>query len=299
VWEGFLERILPDVDVRSFVQRLFGYALLGEVREHVMPIFTGTGANGKGTLRDTVMTMFGDYALEVDPEILMATHNPRHLTFLMELRGRRLVFCSETEKGRRFAESMMKRLVGGDPIQANRMREDPITFLPSHLLIMCTNHLPKVSGDDPAVWRRLLVVPFDVVIPAPERDGRLPARLREADVQAAVFAWVFEGHRQYLLQGLNPPKAVVARTDSYHGESDLVGRFLAETVEAARGSSVPGAAVFEAYRAWHREETSREDAPPLARKEFVQDLAQRGWSASKSHGVMIYRGMKLIGPDVD
>lgn len=88
-WSAFLARVLPDPEVRAFVQRLFGYAMLGEVREHVMPIFTGTGANGKGTLRDAVMAAFGDYAIEVDPAILMESQHERHGAFKMRLRGSR------------------------------------------------------------------------------------------------------------------------------------------------------------------------------------------------------------------
>ncbi|MGW6879269.1 hypothetical protein ACWGEU_03230 [Streptomyces goshikiensis] len=91
-WQGFLGRILPDEEVRSFVQRLFGYAMLGKVTEHVMPIFTGTGANGKGTLRDALMSAFGDYAIEVDPSILMESKHERHGAFKMRLRGARLAF---------------------------------------------------------------------------------------------------------------------------------------------------------------------------------------------------------------
>src|SRR5262249_37921765 len=153
--------------------------------------FTGTGANGKGTLRDALMAAVGDYGREVDPEILMESHNVRHGTFKMQLRGRRLVFCSETDRSRRFAEAAMKRAVGGDPIEANLMHPDPIPFDPSHTLVMLTNHLPRVSGDDEAVWRRIMVVPFDVVIPEGERDPELPRRLR---AQApAVLAWALEG----------------------------------------------------------------------------------------------------------
>ncbi|WP_234336632.1 DNA primase family protein, partial [Streptomyces graminis] len=186
-FEQFIERILPDPDVRAFVQRFFGYAMLGKVTEHVMPIFTGTGANGKGTLRDAVMSAMGDYAIEVDPAILMESKHERHGAFKMRLRGARMVFCSETEQGKRFAESTMKRLTGGDPIEANLMHKNPITFDPSHALVMLTNHLPAVSGDDPAVWRRILVVPFDVVIPPEDRDGGLPDRLKKA--APAVLAW--------------------------------------------------------------------------------------------------------------
>src|SRR5581483_1079301 len=227
-WEAFLKRILPAPEVRAFVQRLFGYAMLGEVREHVMPIFTGTGANGKGTLRDALMSAFGDYAIEVDPALLMESKHERHGAFKMRLRGARLAFCSETEKGRRFAEATMKRLVGGDPIEANYMHKNPITFDPSHTLIMLTNHLPKVSGDDPAVWRRILVVPFDVVIPEAERDGELPDRLRLASSE--ILAWTIEGWRDYQEQGLNPPEAVRVRTQAYQAASDAMARFLDECV---------------------------------------------------------------------
>ena len=292
VWDAFLERILPDADVRAFVQRLIGYSLLGEVREHVMPIFTGEGANGKGTLRDAIMAALGDYALEVDPELLMSTANPRHLTFLMELRGRRLVFCSETEKGRRFAESTMKRLVGGDPIQANRMRMDPITFQPSHTLVMCTNHLPQVSGDDPAVWRRILVVPFDVVIPPEERDGRLPARLGEPDVSAAVLAWAYRGYAAYRDGGLAAPPQVLARTEAYQADSDLTGRFLEECTERSGAARSTLKELGEAYQAWFRGEAGRDDVP-LSNRELSKELTRRGWESVKSNGQAVFRGLHL------
>lgn len=296
LWEKFVERILPDPEVREFVQRLLGYALLGEVREHVMPIWTGSGRNGKGTMRDAVKAAFGDYALEVDPELLMTTHNPRHLTFLMELRGRRLVFCSETEKGRAFAESTMKRLVGGDPIQANKMRQDPITFDPSHTLVMCTNHLPKVSGDDPAVWARILVVPFDVVIPPEEQDGRLPRRLQEPDVQRAVLAWVYEGYRMYAVEGLNPPPVVKARTASYQQDSDMLGRFISDCLTPDPMSKVASRDVWERYGSWFRDNASKDDTP-VSKIELGRELSKRGLNSYKVGGVPHWKGVTLRAPE--
>ena len=296
VWETFLGQILPDEAVRAFVQRLFGYSLLGEVREHVMPIFTGEGANGKSTLRDAVLHAMGNYALEVDPELLMQSHNPRHLTFLMELMGRRLVFCSETEKGRAFGESMMKRLVDGSPIQANRMRQDPITFLPSHTLIMMTNFLPKVSGDDPAVWRRILVVPFDVVIPPAERDVRLSGKLREPDVSAAVLAWMYRGLQDYMEQGLNPPAIVQGRTAAYRAESDVTGRFIGEALTADPMARTPFKDIWEAYVMWFRGEAGKDDQP-LSKRELGMELGKRGFMSGKSDGRMVYRGVAVTQPE--
>jgi putative DNA primase/helicase len=194
----------------------------------------------------------------------------------------------------------MKRLVGGEPIQANRMKRDPVTFNPSHTLIMSTNHLPQVSGDDPAVWRRLLVVPFEVVIPEAERDPYLPTKLMEADVQRAVLAWVYAGYREYVRGGLRPPDVVRARTTSYRGDYDHLGRFLEECVSLGGAGRVTAKVLHAAYSEWMRVEFPKE--PVEGSREFGKDLVKRGLAPIKSSGVMIYRGMHLImddGTDTD
>ena len=295
-WEAFLERILPDEDVRAFVQRLFGYAMLGKVTEHVMPIFTGTGANGKGTLRDALMAAFGDYAIEVDPQILMESKHERHGAFKMRLRGARLVFCSETEKGRKFAEATMKRLVGGDQIEANLMHKNPITFDPSHTLVMLTNHLPAVSGDDPAVWRRILIVPFDVVIPEEERDGELPGRLKAAS--SAVLAWAYRGWRDYQEQGLNPPKAVRVRTEQYRADSDALGRFLSERTQQNQHGYVKSRELFTAWTNWCHDSGMRaEDIGTEVT--FAASMKARGFEKKRSSGGQLYRGVMLMAAQQD
>ncbi|MFI1376889.1 phage/plasmid primase, P4 family [Streptomyces longwoodensis] len=290
-WATFLERILPDEDVRAFVQRLFGYAMLGKQTEHVMPIFTGTGANGKGTLRDALMAAFGDYAIEVDPALLMESKHERHGAFKMRLRGARLAFCSETEKGRKFAEATMKRLVGGDQIEANLMHKNPITFDPSHTLVMLTNHLPAVSGDDPAVWRRILVVPFDVVIPEEERDGELPGRLKAAS--SVVLSWAHQGWLAYQEQGLNPPKAVRVRTEQYRADSDTLGRFLAERTLENQHGYVKSRDLFTAWSNWCHDSGMRAEEIG-SEVTFAASMKARGFEKKRSSSGQLYRGLMLM-----
>ncbi|WP_432169724.1 DNA primase family protein [Streptomyces sp. 1222.5] len=295
-WEKFLERILPDADVRAFVQRLFGYAMLGKQTEHVMPIFTGTGANGKGTIRDALMAAFGDYAIEVDPALLMESKHERHGAFKMRLRGARLAFCSETEKGRKFAEATMKRLVGGDPIEANYMHKNPITFDPSHTLVMLTNHLPAVSGDDPAVWRRILVVPFDVVIPEDERDGGLPERLKQA--APAVLAWAYTGWLDYQEQGLNPPEAVRVRTEQYRADSDALGRFLSERTIDNRHGIVRARELYSAWSSWCHDSGMKPDEVG-SEVAFAASMKARGFEKAKRNIGAVWLGLMLLGETED
>ncbi|MFF0704982.1 phage/plasmid primase, P4 family [Streptomyces tendae] len=286
-WDKFLCRVLPDADVRAFLQRVFGYAMLGEVREEVLLILTGTGANGKTTLADALAEAFGDYAIEIDPAMLMESKHERHGAFKMRLKGARLAFSSETEKGRRFAEATVKRLTDKTPIEANLMHKNPIQFAPSHLLVMLTNHLPQISGDDPAIWRRVKVVPFDVVIPEGERDPGLAGRLRAA--APAVLAWAYQGWLEYQRIGLAPPEAVKARTDAYRDSSDALGRFLADMTERAERGRTKARELFTAWALWARQNGEE----PGTEIGFAESMKARGFEKKKSAGTMTYPGMIL------
>lgn len=295
VWDDFILRILPDKDVRDFVQRLLGQSLLGQVLDQHLPIFTGTGANGKGTLKDAVMYALGEYAVEIDPRILMAAKYEQHPTEMMEFKGRRLMFSSETERGHRLAEAKMKRLTGGDHIQGRYMGKDYVSFKPSHTLILLTNHLPEVSGDDAAIWRRVLVVPFDVVIPEAERDPSLPHRLELA--APAVMAWLVEGYREYLKWGLKPPDAVRLRTDAYRKDSDVLGRFIAEECLVGPGYTGKASILYDRYTRWADNEGLRKDQV-MSSVIFARSLAERGYTKKrhKTQG-QIYSGIGVLVED--
>lgn len=201
VFTRFIERILPNPEVREFMQRLLGYSLLGEVREHVLPIWIGDGANGKGVLRDIVRHVIGDYGIEVDTSILMPGR--RHPTEWMDLLGVRFAACGEAGRGSRLSESALGRAIGGGPIQARRMRQATVEFAPSHTIMMLANHVPKVPS---RLQRCVLVVPFDTTIPAKERDPGLKDKLRAEAPD--VMSWLWQGWLSYREQGLNPPAAV-------------------------------------------------------------------------------------------
>jgi putative DNA primase/helicase len=273
-WDAFLARVLPDGDVREFVQRLVGLGLLGEVREHKLPILTGVGANGKSVFDKAIRYSLGDYACTAEPDLFMHREGA-HPTGEMDLRGVRWVVVSECEKGRRLAEATMKRLTGGDTIRARRMRQDFVEFTPSHTPLLITNHLPKVSGDDPAIWRRLRVVPFDVVIPEAEQDCELDARLQlEAD---GILAWAVAGYRNYLKHGLDEPASVRKATDTYHRESDAVARFIDERcLTASPALKATTGQLFESWEVWRQ----TDGAEPMSSKAFGLALGRLGFPAA-------------------
>lgn len=278
VFDTFLARIQPDPDMRAFLARQLGSSLLGVVREHVLFIWHGTGANGKGTLRDAILNALGDYAVEVPAELLLVSRNTNLAPERMRLKGARVAFCSEIGNGAKLDEPTMKKLTGGDPVNAKMLYRNPIQFDPSHTLFMLTNHLPQVRGDDPATWRRIVAVPFDTVIPAEERNGMLPEALKA--VPDAVLAWMWRGWLDYQRQGLNPPPSVLAATRKYQLDSDLLARFLADDEAVLLGhGSVGSAVLYRAFVDWCKAEG---EEIGMSNKAFTEAMEGRGYTKKRT-----------------
>jgi len=282
-WQAFLARILPDEDVRGFLQRYVGLSLSGRVLEHVLAILTGTGRNGKGVFYGGISAALGDYATTAEPDLFMHRENA-HPTGEMDLLGVRWVVVSESDQGRRLAEATVKRLTGGDRIRARRMRQDFIEFPPSHTPALVTNHLPKVSGDDPALWARLRVVPFDVVIPKAEQDSHLGEKLElEAD---AILTWAVQGWADYGQQGLAEPDAVLKATEAYQTDADAVGRFLTDCCILNPHMWVSVVDLFDRWARWSAEDGTE----PIGKRTFGDAIDKRGWYLSGGRWVLAFAG---------
>ncbi|WP_238329896.1 phage/plasmid primase, P4 family [Kytococcus schroeteri] len=292
-WGRFLARVLPDDAEREYLQRVVGQALYGRVREHLFPVLIGEGANGKSTAYDALNHALGDYAAVIDPSLLMASDKGHRNAGpeLMELMGARLVVGSETEEGRKLDEPTMKRLTGGDALTARRLYREPVTWKPSHQLVYVTNHLPTVKGNDPAVWRRLRVVPFGVVVPPEERDPELPSRLEVAAEE--VLAWAVAGWHDYRQGGMREPDSVVRATDDYRNDSDAVGRFVAERCYAAPGATATTRELYTAWQPW----AHSEGAEPLSEKAFGAELDRLGFDAKRTKRGMTRNGIGLYAED--
>lgn len=288
----FLERVQPHQEMREFLARLLGHTLTGQVLEHLMAILYGTGANGKTTLVEIVRKVLGDYAATTDPGLLI-DRGEAHPTGIADLFGLRLAITYETDAGRRLAEGTIKRLTGGDRVKARRMREDFWEFDPTHSITMVTNHRPIVTGDDEGIWRRLRLIPFNVVIPDGEQDGKLPERLElEAD---GVLAWLVAGYRQYLERGLAEPDSVRQATSQYRRDSDALGRFLNEHCVLNETIRVRSSALFSAWCQW----CAAENLEAGTQTEFSTRLTDRGYDKTKTGGRMVWQGIGLPAPGRD
>ncbi|GAB2747750.1 phage/plasmid primase, P4 family [Terrabacter koreensis] len=293
VWDAFLASVLPDADERAYLQRVVGQAAYGRVREHLFPVLIGTGANGKGTAYGAMTNALGDYATVINPDMLMVRDRggiggPEMMTLL----GARLVIGSETEEGRKLDEATMKRLTGGDELTARRLYREPVTWQPTHQLLYVTNALPIVKGNDPAVWRRVRVVPFDVVVAPEDRDPGLPERLAlHAD---AVLSWIVAGYLDYEDNGgMREPASVLRATGAYQADSDAVARFIAERCLVSPVATCPTRDLYAAWQRW----ALRDGAEPMSEKAFAKELDRLGHEVRRTKSDRRRIGLGLLADD--
>lgn len=293
-WSRFVAEILPDEDVRAFVQRLMGVAAYGRVIEHVLAVMWGRGRNGKSTFIEAVLHALGDYGLQADSKLLLSGANERHSTERADLQGRRFAVCMETAKGSRLDAPMAKMLTGGDTITARRMRKDNISFEPSHTVALITNYKPMISGDDDALWKRVVLIPFTERFLGTEADKNLLDTLKAE--AAAVITWMVEGWQQYRQTGLAPPESVLAATSAYRDESDALGQFIAQRCHLATSAYArqqPGDGSQVLYQAWtswcHYNGES-----PGSNKELTEQLIDRGWQKAKTNTGAKWLGVTLL-----
>jgi len=288
-WLEFLDEVFAgDTELVGYVQRLLGYSLLGTVKEHVLPVCWGRGANGKSTLFETVQEVLGDYAAPADPNLLMAKRTDAHPTGIADLQGIRFVTCQETGQHRSLDEAGVKNMTGGTMRKARKMYGDFFSYAPSDTIWLATNHLPTIRNTDQGIWRRLKLIPFTVDIPPERQDPDLKDTLTEEE-GGPILAWLVDGCIAYLRNQLGEAKAVRDATETYRADSDLIGQFLTERCEMDADGTARGSDLFAEYAIWAGQAHVR----TLDKNSFAREIAERGFEKKRTEGGIVYLGLRV------
>jgi putative DNA primase/helicase len=240
-WAQFMAEVFPDPEMCAFMRRLLGYIVFGHRNEHIFPIFTGDGGNGKSVMVEALGWAMGEYASTAPAELLLWSKNDRHSEEKMVLFGRRLVAASELPEGRRLNEALVKQITGSANMSARELYSKRITFTRTWVPTLDTNHMPLINGTEDAIWDRVLKIPFEQRFRGTDREEKgLVAKLQ--DDPDAVISWCGEGWRDYRENGgLRLPEAVKAATAQYREGQDTLGAFIAEALQ----SSIPSEPLSE------------------------------------------------------
>lgn len=272
-WIRFLMEIFrKNMRLIKFIQRYVGMTLTGDITEQILLIFSGPGSNGKSVLVDTIVELLGDFATIAAPDLLVSGVNDRHPTEIADLAGRRLVVASETDEGRRLRIAFVKSATGDKRQKARRMREDFWSFDREYKVILSTNNLPRIREETHAIWRRIRVVPFNVIFDEKDQDKELLWTLRNE--WSGILAWAVRGCLEWQRGGLRFPPAVTDATQAYRQQEDLIEQFLMDccTLGSAPSIAVTRKAIRKAYQKWARDVDER---ATLGRNAFYERLRMR------------------------
>lgn len=287
IWDRFLAEVVPDEQVRAYLQRAVGYSMTADTREQCLFILEGGGANGKSVFLETVAALLGEYATHTDPTTFMEGRGRGVRSDLARLRGARFLVGSEIERGSRFAEVMVKQMTGGDKIVASFLYKNEFEFRPTFKVWLGANALPEILGTDHAIWRRIRRVPFPIKIERP--DKTLAAKLR--DELPGILNWAVAGCLTWQRDGLGVPESVRTATQDYRRSQDTVRLFLEEACLLSDDARVTPTVLRGAYEAF----CGRQGLHPVEPRAFVVSLEGHGLRQRKSGATRSWRGITVGG----
>ncbi|MCV2870648.1 phage/plasmid primase, P4 family [Defluviimonas sp. WL0002] len=308
-FDAFMEEIQPIAEQRRFLQRWFGLSMTA-IQIQQFAFFYGMGANGKSVLVDLIMRILGTYGAGAKIESLTGANRRGGgdaTPDLMLLVGARGVKASEPEEGTRFQEALIKELTGGEKFLARALHADFIEFTPHFKLTISGNHRPEIHGGDDGIWRRVMLVDFPVQIPAERRRPKAEMDEMLWRERAGIFRWMVEGLLDYLEGGLQVPAAVLAATQEYREDSDLLGAFLERccVVTGEHADMLPARDLVQAFNFWLEDQGKGSWRPTTVSKRLADKarrwkspVTQRSFEPHKA-STMSYRGIRfndIFGP---
>lgn len=288
MWVEFLRTVTEgDSSRMDFLQQVVGMALFGKVYEEGIVLAYGGGRNGKSTLFNSLISVLGDYAGTLDISVLTTDRQNRGAA-LATLRGKRLVVAGELEEGKWLSVSTLKQISSTDPMTIEEKYRAPETVIPSHTLVLYTNHLPSVGSTDEGTWRRLHPLEFKARI-----NGGIPnyaAKLVE-EAGPSILTWAIQGATNFAGNGyrLQVPDTVAEMMEEYREREDWLSNFLAEYCIPEPGARTPAGELYQLYREW-----AKNNGDHVHRNvDFNAAMEERGFHRVIRHNKRFWEGLQI------
>lgn len=238
-----------DTALMNYVQEIVGLSAIGKVYFEALIIAYGEGRNGKSTFWNTVSRVLGTYSGNMSADTLTVGCKRNVKPELAEAKGKRLLIAAELEEGMRLNTSNVKQLCSTDEIYAEKKYKDPFSYVPSHTLVLYTNHLPRVGAIDQGTWRRLIVIPFNAKITG-NADIKNFADYLYEKAGGAILKWIMEGAKRVIEKGyhIEQPQVVTDAIERYKDNNDWLAHFLTECCEVGKPYTAKSGEVYTAYR---------------------------------------------------
>lgn len=250
-WDKYIQTVWPDEGIRAWALRVMSIAFTGYA-DAALPVLYGPERTGKSSFVSLLVDLLGTYAHAADPRLLSGAENA-HASVIYALKGKRLSFIDEGPRKGHLATERLKQLTGGAALTGNAMRTNPVTFHPTHTLVMTSNDEPQIT--DPALRARIRALPCDADKKAVKmaRESLTPDiwRVEAPGVLAFMIqeaaAWLAE---RYTGSNEAAPLELRMAMDEIAAEQDPTRHWLEDcTVPDDVGTK--SRKLYEAFCEWH------------------------------------------------
>lgn len=229
-FERFLNTIYEsNQDTIDYVLRFLGYCLTAETTEQKFLLMGGMGKNGKSQLLAVMQYILGDYYYYTNSSVFVVDDSERRLAMAQSVNSR-LLFSGEFND-KRFDESFIKSITGGEKVSARLHHKEPFTYIPTFKLAMTSNNEPKVSGTDYGFYRRCDYLDHTYRITEKERKDYYGLELFNLE-SSGIFNVIHQkGYTSWAKNKLGTCKVVTDATERYKQANDILFDFFEEYIE--------------------------------------------------------------------
>ena len=296
-WENQLDRtFLGNTETIDYAQLSLGESIFGRVENEKLSIAYGGGRNGKSTVFNSCAAILGSYAGTISADVLTAGSRRNPKPEIAELKGKRFLIAGELEEGVRLSTSIVKQLCSTDRIKGEKKYKDPFDFIPTHSIVLYTNHLPKVSAMDDGIWRRLVVIPFNAKFEGKNDIKNYTQHLIEHS-GGYILKWLIEGAKLAYEKDfdIEKPSEVQEAIGKYKSDCDWFSHFLEECCEVGRTFEEKSGDLYSAYRVF----CARTGDYTRSTTEFYNEIENRGFMRYRKAKGRFIKGLKLAVDDGD
>ncbi len=291
--EDHFTKVFPDPDLKQYFLEYCALLIRGGNIQKTVLSQTGSGNNAKTVNQTLIKNMLGDYFRPLPTTLITGerTQSSAATPELANIEGIRYVSINEPNVGDFVNSGKLKELSGNDEIYMRGLYKDASAVTPMFKLSIICNFLIKISHDDPALWQRLRVLPYEsrfLPVNSPEIPLMFQDQLKvkifpqdpdmdnKLDSMKVAFMWVIWQHyKRITIEGLMcQPEKVNMATINYRKSNDTILKFIEEFIVKDPNAKVPLEfnSVYGLYQTWIKTTSNSKKQHMSDKKELKQDL---------------------------
>lgn len=291
--DTFLNRVLPDDAMQRILQEFMGAIFIDrdKVKIEKMLILKGAGSNGKSVVFETLKGLLGEDNIKTIglSDLISGSERKQNIA---SINGKRLNYCSEIQT-QEFGKNVdaLKALISGEPIEVRLVYINNFTARNIPLLMANANRMPYIKDWSHGLSRRIMILPFDVVLEEYEQNKQLSNELRKE--YPGILNWILAGRQRLISNNyqFSISQKLLDTVAEYQAESSTVLQFMrAKDYNRTLLEIEREPRWLESRKLWYDyvKWTAENSITPDSLKKFGQVLAEAGFAKKRTPDGVLY-----------